>query len=899
MLKDDEYNFDVKENQDELTENQLNRLAYALRKKFLEQEIREEWLNNLNVIKRLDFKEYYENLQLMLSSKRQFKENFLRDFQKAIEFVFELVTGRQIISELETEKEQDYIFIKNKKEIAEDLIKRFGFLEDIKQQRNFEIFLRVFVSRYIYDTIKDPKFESVMGAYKGELTPFQIDKLALSLKKVISYQQINDEWFENFNRFRKRRFLKNYQRLQTYIQTDQLYSVSFLDYLKSLIRLVDGLISGKIKDSELKKNELIVARDLRCGDPFQSIGASNPLFKPNLLIILGRIVYLIAKTMESARESNEIQANCLEADTDKILNQIIPEIATRNRINDKLLKKLYKISIEDFQKDYEKLKLNLKSDQICFAQVSFYLKWVIETILNILSGGKSVSKFSIYEKAFVRDLKNFSFDDLINDKKEGAVILSNASKIDAGGRNSIKIKNSLLWKYIQSRNENNIGKYNTMDLLSDLYIEINRYPEMLASLFPDRVSRFTDRDLSIIWGKYKNFILKWKQKMKNDKQKCFYDEDLKHIKIILKENLSAKAIGCIKIIELYKSKKLNNTEFIDQLKKELGRVSNKIVLTMEEYSLILGGYVNFINDILGKIYTPSHQRYNPDYKFSIERLDAFKDNLLTILGYRAKNCFEIFEKYKKFNPDLKRYSHQQYTIEKPHFFEKIDNPIIAYFFGLMCADGYKSTTSYRIGIELSIKDKDRLILFAKSIGFDINRIIDKTKFYRIRGVLKYSQMSILTFICKEMYLDLDNNQFSSSKEERKCVPNCILEVINKAKKEASEIGIDWMNTYWGMISLSWLLGFYDGDGTLDKRGKQMSVRIYSANKEFLEKIKEVFGITNKVLTNTEFGAKRLVFNRTIITKGYYLLTLGPNLFNCMLNSFSDSMKRKRPIKISK
>ncbi|HEY0089496.1 MAG TPA: hypothetical protein VGB37_11675, partial [Candidatus Lokiarchaeia archaeon] len=74
----------------------------------------------------------------MLSSKRQFKENFLRDFQKAIEFVFELVTGRQIISELETEKEQDYIFIKNKKEIAEDLIKRFGFLEDIKQQRNFE-----------------------------------------------------------------------------------------------------------------------------------------------------------------------------------------------------------------------------------------------------------------------------------------------------------------------------------------------------------------------------------------------------------------------------------------------------------------------------------------------------------------------------------------------------------------------------------------------------------------------------------------------------------------------------------------------------------------------------------------------------------------------------------------
>ena len=420
MLKDPEHNFDIKENQNELTEFQLNRLAFALRKKVLEQEIQEEWLNNLNIIKQLDFKEYYENLQFILSSKRQFKENFLRDFQKAIEFVFELIKGKLIISELETEKGQEYTFIKNKKEIAEDLIKRFGFLEDMKQRGNFEIFLAVFISRYIYDTIKDSKFESVMGTYKGELTTSQIDKLALSLERVISYQQINDEWFENFSRFKKRSFLKNYKRLQNYILTDHLYSISFLDYLKYLIRLVDGLINGKNIDSELKKNELIIARDLRRGDPFQNIVNSNPLFKPNLLIVVGRIAYLMAKIPVSNRESNEDQANRLEIDTDKILNQIMPEIATRNKINDELLKKLYKISKEDFQKDYAKLKSNLKSDQIYYEQVSFYLKWVIETVLNILSRTKPPSKFSIYEKAIVRDLKNYSFDNLINGQKTGA-----------------------------------------------------------------------------------------------------------------------------------------------------------------------------------------------------------------------------------------------------------------------------------------------------------------------------------------------------------------------------------------------------------------------------------------------------------------------------------------------
>ena len=99
-----------------------------------------------------------------------------------------------------------------------------------------------------------------------------------------------------------------------------------------------------------------------------------------------------------------------------------------------------------------------------------------------------------------------------------------------------------------------------------------------------------------------------------------------------------------------------------------------------------------------------------------------------------------------------------------------------------------------------------------------------------------------------------------------------------------------------MIALAFILGFYDGDGTLDKRGNQMSARIYSSNKKFLDQVKEVFEIENDVLNNTKPGEISYIFGEPVVSRGYYLLTLGVKVFTGMLRSFSDSMQRKRPKK---
>jgi hypothetical protein len=150
-----------------------------------------------------------------------------------------------------------------------------------------------------------------------------------------------------------------------------------------------------------------------------------------------------------------------------------------------------------------------------------------------------------------------------------------------------------------------------------------------------------------------------------------------------------------------------------------------------------------------------------------------------------------------------------------------------------------------------------------------------------------------------MYLDLDNHQFSGFKVDRIGLPNCILDSIRKAKLEAFEKGVNWMNTFWGNIALAFLLGFYDGDGTLDKRGNQISARIYSSNKMFLDQVKEAYGIENDVHINTKPGEIRYIFGEPVVSRGYYLLTLGVNVFIGMLKSFSDSMQRKRSLEYRK
>ena len=132
-------------------------------------------------------------------------------------------------------------------------------------------------------------------------------------------------------------------------------------------------------------------------------------------------------------------------------------------------------------------------------------------------------------------------------------------------------------------------------------------------------------------------------------------------------------------------------------------------------------------------------------------------------------------------------------------------------------------------------------------------------------------------MARELY---DNGFFSQSSEERK-LPETILSEI----KEADSISNNGPETNSGAIPLSFLLGYYDGDGNY--RGGR-SARIYSSSKEILEEIK----IAYKIKNNVNPLRPKLEADEIIEDSKYYI-TPGPKLLEQMLKTYKDSMQRKR------
>jgi hypothetical protein len=214
----------------------------------------------------------------------------------------------------------------------------------------------------------------------------------------------------------------------------------------------------------------------------------------------------------------------------------------------------------------------------------------------------------------------------------------------------------------------------------------------------------------------------------------------------------------------------------------------------------------------------------------------------------------------------------------------------------LSADATRAESSGRITIELALKDKDLLEKFAKAVGLPINHIKSRLIYRWYKGVLKEYKTAILRFACKPMGIYLDNLGFRSSKNELNTLPNYVVQCLDKAKKKAKQEKIEWWQTLFGKVALGYLLGFYDGDGAY-KGGK--SAVIYAKNKRYLNHIKELFEIKNKIITTKVPGEIGLVFDQEYEFEGCYRISLRPRLLEIMMNAYGGSLKRKRLIKKKK
>ena len=433
---------------------------------------------------------------------------------------------------------------------------------------------------------------------------------------------------------------------------------------------------------------------------------------------------------------------------------------------------------------------------------------------------------------------------------------------------------------------------NTKNLIEALQNELKYYSEEIAEILPNRVEKYKDYWLSTIWGYSKKYVNTLKKELKRNPNKKINEFAIKKLRENLELELGDNITRCKLILNLYQENKISGFEFLNRLRSEMGRVSGQIPITFEELGYILVGSTRFIPHIWDRINYSTRKNYNPDYKFTLERLTQFKENLKIILGKNAQECLKLIERYIRTNPDLKEYKNQQYRVENPHIFEELNEVDKLYWFGFLCADGWFIEKTQRLGFELAKKDKERLEEYVKFIGLPQDRIKERIKYTEDKsGNITSNDMCYVIFICKPLINKLLEYGFrdTTSKTEPKLkqLPPTITNLISEAKMEAlqgqfisNNINLMkipelkyWCYTKSGKLALAWLLGFYDGDGH-HMGGRSASIT--SSSIPFLKQVKQAFMIRNQV-REYKFPS----------------LSLGPDLFDAMMYSFRYSMLRKR------
>lgn len=429
-------------------------------------------------------------------------------------------------------------------------------------------------------------------------------------------------------------------------------------------------------------------------------------------------------------------------------------------------------------------------------------------------------------------------------------------------------------------------KYTTLGLIDALLTETQKFSNQLAIIFPKRLNRYSDIMLSRIWRgqTQKNAYIEGVRSKIKGGEFIFPDSSLSLLANNLKKILGDGACGSLQLIRSYENNEIDGLQLIDGLTIILSKVSGQIPVTDEELSLMLVGSEVFIRNIRSRITAANSPHYNPDYKFSIEKLDIFKRNFQIILGKNAKSCLKRIDSYIRLNPDLKLYSKQQYTVTKPDYFKIMENPDQFYWLGLLWADGSLESMIHTVKLDLSTKDKYIVEKFAEALGLEVERVKDYIHYYcDDNGNLKYSKMSRLKFSCRPIADQLRGLGLLDFKSGRRGLPQVVLLALIDAKHETSKTSNvnAWYYTESGRNALSFLMGFYDGDGHY--RGS-LSAGIYNTNKMLLDEIKVLYRIENRV---------RLSSLQSEYPNSYGL-ALGPKIFNAMLEVYKDSMSRKRP-----
>lgn len=370
---------------------------------------------------------------------------------------------------------------------------------------------------------------------------------------------------------------------------------------------------------------------------------------------------------------------------------------------------------------------------------------------------------------------------------------------------------------------------------------------------------------------------------------------------------------CIDIIDKYIKKRIDLAHFTEMLRSELYKISGMVYITNEELSQLFGNSPSYINHVLNLIKLKPNRSYdtNLNYKFDLLTLSVLKNNISIIFKKNAIGCLKLIEKYKKINTDLRSFPNERVTIKNKTYFDDALHILdgnwnlvnlteeelleIFYWLGFFIADVYINLKANVIVFSLQIKDEKSVYRLADMVGIDHYRVYKNIHYREKNGIIKAFPQRVVGFGSKYMIQTLDKLHLIAFKEGKvgllPVVKELILDACRKSRIisnvysefESYEVGIikekiednpyTLLNSIEGRLALTFLRGFYDGDGHW--YGKLQS-NVTNSNKKLLEDIKNFYFSPNLVRPH----------------KNGVVLTLGSKLTDAMFQAYEKGLKRK-------
>lgn len=475
------------------------------------------------------------------------------------------------------------------------------------------------------------------------------------------------------------------------------------------------------------------------------------------------------------------------------------------------------------------------------------------------------------------------------------------------------------------------------DLIENLSMFPNQLKLIFPERINYRNKGLSDAKIGRFWGKAHNYLRRHNRKYNDNHFHRIPNEALEDL-INTFDSLDSfqrainRAIGvnkydhsiiffeiksnCIDNIDKYIKKRIDLTQFTEMLRSELYKISGMVYITNEELSQLFGNSSSYINYILNLIKLKPNRSYdtNVDYKIDLQTLSVFYNNISVIFKENAIKCLKLIEKYIRINTDLRSFPTERCTIRNKTYFDdalyilngdwdlinSTEEELleIFYWLGFFVADVYINLKANVISFSLQIRDEKSVYRLADMVGVDHDRVYTNIHYREKDGVIKPFPQKVVGFGSKYMIQVLDKLDLIGFKEGKIGLPSVIKKLILDAcrkthiisnvynefetyekeiiKKRIEDNAYTLLKTIEGKLALTFLRGFYDGDGHWQGT---LTTTLTNSNKKLLIDIKDFYFSPNLVRPHKSNSV---------------ILTLGSKLTDAMFQAYDKGLIRKSP-----